>query len=435
MQFVVALRVTAACAVGFVAAGCARSYVNPAYTADVDRVFAAHAGSNRRIAAPATLEPKPWKVGSWALYKRGGSYVQQRYEGYETISVVAVDPCGIWISSDSHGYYDRHRWMICLRLKADGSVDTSADPKDLVQIAIWESNGGPPDIVDFRNGQNTKERDALRPDINWLFPPRGLDNANLPREDVDVPAGHFAQTIRTTEKLDPGGSREVTRWSHPDVPFDGAVKRLTSDGRERVLLAYGDDGATSVVPDLAGALATAMQPKPTPSNFMGIGIGFGWFSGKASEQSSQASKFGLTAGLRVAPKIDLIGEVGGFEGADYSPDPMLSQSAFTVLLGARWAPFRLPHLQPRPLPRGASALYVQADLGYTELFRDTMNDTNTVARGLVVGAALGWLGYQGHDWAFGLEVNDHIAFFNSGEGIRHSVGLMGVWQLYLPWGR
>ena len=418
--------------VGLVAAGCAHSYVNPAYKADVDRVFAAHAGSNRQIAAPATIEPKPWKVGAWALYRRGGSSVQMGDEGYERISVVAEDPCGTWVLDESHGYYDQHSWMICLRPVAAGPTDASIDPVELVQVAIWESNGGSPWIVDFRNGQNAAYRTVVTAVASRLLPDPGLDRADLPREDVDVPAGHFAQAIRTTEMLDPKTQLRFARWSHPDVPFDATVKSSTSDGRERVLLAYGDDGATSVVPSLASALASAMQPKPTPSSFLGIGFGFGSLTGHAGEQSSRADKAGVVLGMRVASKLDLIGEVGVVDQADYSPDPLRSLSTFAVLLGVRWAPFRLAHLQPRFGFAGAAAFYAQADLGYTELWRRSMDDVDTLARGLVVGAAVGWIGCQGTVWAIGLELNDHIAFFNSSEGIRHSVGLMGVLQLYLP---
>jgi len=417
-------------------AACAHTHTyhpDPAYRIDVDRVLAEHTRSTREVAAPAALEPKPWKVGQWALYKRAGKYVTDGFEGYEKISVIAEDSCGVWIVDESHGYVDRHRWTFCLR-RPDAATEAHTDPVDLVQVAIWESNGGPPDIVDLRFGQNSKEsREILLPVAAQLLPRHWSDPASLPREDIDVPAGHFLQALRMTVTRNGTTPGADTRWAHPDVPFDATIRRLTSDGRDYVLLAYGDNGEGGVVPKLATVTAAKLAPAPTPANYVRIGFGYGWLSGHSTEQSSEADSLSMMFGFRVSPKVDVVVETGGLVGATYSPDPTRSQSTYIALLGARWAPFRQPYVQIRPQPRGASALYVQADIGYTELLRDTINGTDTAARGLVLGAGVGWLGINAHDWAMGFELEDHVSFLNRSEGVRNSVGLLALWQLYLPW--
>jgi hypothetical protein len=408
-------------------AGCAQPfYVRRGYKPDVDRVFATYSSPNARVvAAPVALEGRPWKVGAWALYKRGGTYASPDYGGYDKISVVGEDTCGFWLAVESHGYYDRHRWLLCLRPKAP---DGEADAADLVQIAIWESNGGPPDVFEVHA---SRDREMLRPIITMLLPPHWDDSAKLAREDVDVPAGHFMQAIRTTEKTDPASPIQEVHWVHPDVPFDGTVRRRADDGRDYLLLAYGDDGGASVVSELASALARARQPTRSPPFYASAGFGAGWFSGHGNEQSSSGADVRTIVGGRLKPKLDLIGEIAVLDAATYSPDPTASQTAFIGQLGVRWAPFRLPYLQPGPSLRGAPALYVQTDLGYTQLLRSTMTEANTVARGFVIGAAVGWLAFQGHDWGLGVELDDHLAFYGSGEGVRNAIGLVFFWQLYI----
>ena len=418
-----ALRVAVVC-LAAATTGCAHPTVGVAYKARVDGVLAAHQHSSKPVPALTTLDGKPWKVGQWALYKRSTSPGDL---GYEMISVVATDPCGIWIEIESQGYDDRSQWTLCLRpAAADGHTD------DIVQVAIREGRGRLPEIVDFRTGPSAEHRASLAPVVARLVPPRWPeDGPELAREDLDVPAGHFAGAIRSTERTAGPPSVDETRWAHPDVPFDATVRRKRSDGREDVLLAYGDEGARSILPELKAQLRAASEPTPTPGLFIGFGTGGGWFSGASGQAGSRVATSAGVIGMRLTAEVDLIAEFGGVYGARYAPDRTLQQATAIGLVGARWSPFRLSHLEPRWF-LGASALYVQADLGYTEFERVSTTEVTTVARGLALGAAVGWLGCQARDWVVGLELSDHLAVFDAGEGVRHSVELTGLLQIYLP---
>jgi hypothetical protein len=371
MRFV-ALQLAAVGSVVLAAAGCARSYVNVAYKADVDRVLTTRTSSNKHIAAPATLEPKLWKVGQRVFYKRGGGPDDT---GYEKISVVAADPCGIWIVDETRGYYDWTKWTLCLRPQANAPNDANIDALDRLQVAIWESSGGPPQVIDFRYGQNTKRKKSLRSVVSRLLPPRWLDNGSLIREDVDVPAGHFAQAIRATERLDAPTPLDVSRWSHPDVPFDAMVKARMSDGREFVLMAYDDDGAESLLPELATKLGAAAMPVERSRLFVGLGYAFSWFSGTASAASSGANNFAGQLGIRVTPKLEIFGEALAIGINRLSPDLVLSQTAFLAVLAVRWSPFGPARTRSPRLPL-ADSLYVRADAGYAELERASLTKSD-----------------------------------------------------------
>jgi hypothetical protein len=217
-----------------VAVGCI-----PKYKGDVDRVLAAHAGPAPQVAAPTALEPQPWRVGQWALYKtsQGGDV------GYEKDSVVAQTACGIWIERLVQSYEHRSLWKSCWA--SDPSAGTRAI--DRIQVVVMQVDDRHPIVVDFRDGKNAQLRhtlDGVLMRLLWKV------DANLPREDVDVPAGHFAQTARSTTTVSMGAkSFDFTAWVHPEVPLGGLVKGRASDGTDALLLAYGQDGATSVLPN------------------------------------------------------------------------------------------------------------------------------------------------------------------------------------------
>ena len=84
------------------------------------------------------------------------------FDGYEKVSVIAEDAYGIWIVEESHGYYDRHKWTICLP-RALATANLGSDPVDLVQVAIWESNAGPPNVIARLKQWMTMRRERLLP--------------------------------------------------------------------------------------------------------------------------------------------------------------------------------------------------------------------------------------------------------------------------------
>ncbi len=234
----------------FAAAASATAHVNAGYRSDVDAVLAANARGGARVGPPAALVPQPWRVGQWALYRtqHDGDL------GYEKVGVVGQDACGMWIERVRQDYRHRTVTKICYRdmpqLPADAR--TIADAIDLVQVEISQHDGARARVLDFRGGQNAQLKQAMQAfgaelvSFAWT--------AALPRQDVSVPAGTFEATARTTANVDVGFmSVTVDAWVHPEVPVEGLVESRSSNGIETALLAYGQDGAASVMPGVAGS--------------------------------------------------------------------------------------------------------------------------------------------------------------------------------------
>lgn len=382
-----------------VANGCATPRIQ--YKARVDGVIAAHPRTDKQVPPPAALDAKPWRVGQWALYGDGASY--------EMITVVGLEPCGTWIEIDAVAYHARTRRTLCLHAD-DGAL----------QLAIIETDDGPPAFFDLRTAPDRGTAQGLATDIARLVPPQWATEG-LVREDVVVPAGRFASALRTNEPTGP-------RWTHPDVPFDATVKRGTSDGRVVELLAYGDEAGRDVLPELKAALAAARAPRRTPRMFIGFSTAAGYLTGSAADAGTSLATTGSVVGFRVSDEVDLVAEI--VNGRPAYVAPAMTPLPVATLGGLRWSPWRLSHLSPHRL-LGASALYVQATLGYVDL-RSSSATATSVASGLALGATLGWLGAQQHDWAAGIELGDHVGVFDNGEGVRHALTLTMFVQLYLP---
>lgn len=208
------------------------------YKADVDAVLAKHPATARTIPEPATLAAKPWKVGQWALYVHRGT----SQPAYQRIRVVGTGACGVWISAEARTYRAHFKWRLCVR-----SADyTAGNALDLVQVFIVQ-NDGAPKTIDAHSGDARAKHDR-EGFVEGLLPPQIAEgDANLVREDVDVPAGHFVRALRETRHLDDGS--DVVRWFSPDVPFDGTIKRHTR-AFDLVLLAYGDSSSPDATDDL-----------------------------------------------------------------------------------------------------------------------------------------------------------------------------------------
>ncbi len=319
--------------------GCATGGSNLAYRANVDAFIAGHARNTAPIPAPTNLEPKPWQLGQWALYKK--TQADGKVD-YERVSVVALDSCGTWIERMIQNYDGLWRWTVCVRPPRDASVTL-----DDLQVVITEMMGSELGVFDFRDGQaaGAKRFEWIVSDL--AAPWRG--NFGLAREDLDVPAGHVSQAVKRTS-LDRGV--RVTIWSHPEVPFDGMVKQL-SEGRMVELLEYGDQGVSGAVSRLALELA-ALEHKPQVRSGGYLGLGYG--VGRFSDTQRTAETITGQLGRRVAPRLDLLVVAEGITLERYAPDPTLSQSAGLGLLAVRWSPFRPLHYRPAAASRCRRAL-------------------------------------------------------------------------------
>lgn len=380
--------------------------------ARVDAVLGAHVVP-RHVAAPASLDGKPWRVGQWALYRTGGAV-----PGYERIAVVAIDACGMWILDDQDRYQGSRRYLMCF---APGRGNA---PVDRLRIAILRFGTGAPRVFDFRDGGHVAGRLAFAPLVDRLAPPRGIAVSVSPRDDIVVNAGSFAQAVRLTE----GG---ITRWIHPAVPLGGIVRSRSAHGFESVLLAYGERGGEqpSAIAVLAREVARAEAPPRLPGMYASFAFGMGQLTGHGGEATSAATPLTVTPGATLTRTLDVISEVADIGDAAYTPDPTRSQSALTVLLGTRWWPFRPPWLRTRRLWHPAEGLWLQADAGYAALFRSSEASSTTVARGLGLGAAVGWQYDQLRGFSLGIAFEDQVLVLDHGEGVRHA--LAGLFDLKL----
>jgi hypothetical protein len=203
----------------------------PNYQADIDRTLARAPTEHREIAAPTALQLQPWKVGQWTLYR----VTRNADVGYIEVSIMAQDTCGIWLHQITQSTEHRLDVRICYR-----SMPTDGKP-DLVQIVKVKVDESETRTVDFHDF-DTKAEELKKAVLAYTtsFPIDWHDNTALPREDLDLPAGHFAQAVRGTgTSVLPSGASDSTVWSHPDVPIGGTLKVSTDNGTELVLVAYG----------------------------------------------------------------------------------------------------------------------------------------------------------------------------------------------------
>jgi hypothetical protein len=413
-----------------VAASIAVSLACACFKPDVDRTIAEYSSAFSSVVhpPPASEQPKPWKVGQWALYK----LTDNGAVGYERLRVVAKDECGDWIEDVQETYHHRWTWLLCI---GHGPTPTDrAQALGRLQVVVEQSYDDVA-IYDFRTGPGI--RPGTRPKreyeglVSRLFPALRCAACERPPEDVAVPAGRFiAAQHETTSSKD--GSVELSRWFRSDVPFDGTVKLVDSHGQYAdELLGYedysfDDDG---VVIDLTTQLVRANEPS---GSFFAIGWApFGGFSGHGSEASSGSQTMNGTFGFRIAPRLDIAGDILAVFVDRYSPDPALSQSLLLGTLGVRWFPFAPPRLWGLPI-QGASALYMHGDAGYAQLLLGSTSTDTTTAKGFTAGASIGWLGLQSAHWMLGIEASDHVVFFDAGEGIRNSLAATAFFEFHLP---
>jgi hypothetical protein len=183
----------------------------PAYVSDVDQVLAVKPGP-RDVAAPTSLESRPWKVGQWALYRmRTGDVV-----GYMRYRAVAQDTCGLWFEQT---IADRStKLVIKLCLPSPPDLTTAAQ-------ATMQVNDGAAQPL------NPPPKNVVLAGAGWS------QQADAPREELTVPAGRFAGTVKTTSMLK---GVATTVWSHPAVPLAGTVKAHAANGVTTELVDFGD---------------------------------------------------------------------------------------------------------------------------------------------------------------------------------------------------
>ncbi|MFN7131108.1 MAG: hypothetical protein ACK4N5_03445 [Myxococcales bacterium] len=220
------------------APACARS-INPQTQALTNQLLQ-ETRNARDVGAPASYEPKPWKAGQWVLYR----VTQNGKDPQVTrIKVVEQTSDGFWIETEQVDYYNRTLTRV-LYSRQPRNYDEAVDA---IQKIITRQDDGDPQEQDFTQDNELVRmmKRTMKHVGNGLVAPTDVSSA--PREDVTVPAGSFKSTAKFEAALFLGPiEKRFTGWYHPEVPLNGGVKTVTTDGEwTHELLDFGHSGATS----------------------------------------------------------------------------------------------------------------------------------------------------------------------------------------------
>ncbi len=386
-------------------------------TTAADRILVEHAKSftSKTVAAPASLEPPPWKVGQWVAYLIRRPHAGGEQRSFQRVRVIAEDSCGIWIEHYEVDDVHQVTATMCFRASPTRSAKAS-EVLDRLKVAIVEWDDRPPVVTEFGEGQDA----AARLEYEWLawsLVAPSFDAGELLRENVDVPAGRFVGAIRRS------GTEGLTleRWSHPEVPLSSTVKASYSDGTERVLVDFGHT-TPSTVRRAVIAQSRFNQPAGRSRLSLEFAVGYDRFTETANQVATTATSIAWTSGYRVMPAITAIARGSGVLGVENGPDEDHAQEAFRLLGGVRWSPFHERRILSRLTFEGA--------FGFGSLQQSSIDDAT--AYGIAAEVAVGFILDYGRDWDLGLAVSDDIVLYNADEGLRHSVALSAFIRLYLP---
>lgn len=228
-----------ACVFPLVAAlGCAYTplYIGGDNGADI--VFASRAMRPVHVAAPDNLHAHPTRVGQWALYR----LTDASGTGYEYVAITR-GVCGVWF--EDAWVAGGHRTVSKVCYGEMPNLDHTSDSwLPLVRVVVVQHDDELPRVVDLRT--SVAPPADLQTQLQRFqnnFDGARWRHDDLPREAVEVSAGNFAGAVHAS-------TRAVTMWFHPAVPITGMVKSLSRDGTAIDLVAFGEQGATSSVPDV-----------------------------------------------------------------------------------------------------------------------------------------------------------------------------------------
>ncbi|MFT3699487.1 MAG: PEGA domain-containing protein [Kofleriaceae bacterium] len=272
-------------------------------------------------------------------------------------------------------------------------------------------------IVEAPTGTATKPFHVATNDKNALFVEiaGSAPSDAVRREDIDVPAGHFAGAFR---KPTEHGDEPGTRWFDPAVPISGEVKVQWTKGDSAELIAYGQTGAHSIIPTLV--------PAPRKSSgihgFYELGFGNGAIGGSDTVESANGTAITVAEGFHVPDSsFDVVATVKSVVNAPYSLDDTQRQTSTVISLGARWTPFT-----PRAGRFDWTAFYVQGALGVGFLQH---SDSDT-AHGLAAQATVGYFPTRLFSGAVGIEWSDTVISYDSLEGDRNQIEFLAVLRAY-----
>lgn len=131
------------------------------------------------------------------------------------------------------------------------SSDHLKDDLDGIKILVLQENEDPPQAFDLRGNNNKHLKEQMK---TMLVRMSGMSwGGHITREDVKVPAADFSKAFKLVQSITTRGrTADVSVWLHPIVPLNAMVKAITSDGDEILLIDFGEEGASTSLPNVRG---------------------------------------------------------------------------------------------------------------------------------------------------------------------------------------
>jgi hypothetical protein len=222
-----AVLVVAALALG----ACARSGIDAAAKADLDRRLSQLAVSEETYPPSEGFIPMAFVVGQWTQHR----IIDENGEpALLTFKLVGQDSGGYWVEMLTESYHGREA------VKMFVVLNSGRDPAGM-EIRFLKLKVGDGAPIELEGAALDRARDAYHDDLDLLasvFEPAD-------RDDFHVPAGHFVGCYAAQTK-EPWGPWDVPSviCSHPSVPLSGVV-HAQPVGKVGVmeLVAFGLTGA------------------------------------------------------------------------------------------------------------------------------------------------------------------------------------------------
>lgn len=200
--------------------GCAPA-IDPAAKASVDRQVAQVQQRDATFGASEAQPPEP-QAGHWSTYKVVDANGRPSFMTYK---IVRREGKRLWFEVDQETYYGPQSFLCVYE------ADDVRDP------GTFE----PQSITIMDDGQVTELSGS---DV-------ALAQSAYPKAfEMRVPAGTFREALRGEREVRIGGARvgEMTLWLHSEVPINGMVRSVSSNGTTVELVDFGTSGATPTIP-------------------------------------------------------------------------------------------------------------------------------------------------------------------------------------------
>lgn len=373
-------------AIGLVVGCGGQAGPSAAYRAEVARVLVPR--PPLQVAAPATMAPKPWRLGQWSIYRttRDGDIA------YEWLGIVAQDHCGLWVR------------FIRQTVKHETSYTACVRPDDAGKAQVFS-------LISEIDGARSTVDLQRTPAPAWpldAFVPAWTSADGASGEAIDTAAGHFEGAMHAGPDI-----------VHASVPFSGRVKGQAPDGARIELVAFGDDDAPGIIAELGRSASRARAPVWRMPVYVAFGAGMAKPLGHGHEEMESALGLRARLGAHLGRRLGLYAELLETSAQRYRPDPTQLQSLSQYALGARGL----------LLDGRFGELYARGGMGVGFVERETVMNETTTDIGFAASLGLGLSVPVSGATALTLELADDVIFAG---GARHNLGVHIALELPVP---